>query len=85
MKSSKQVFHIVHVGEHPGVWAVKRVWKGSRAEHHSTTVATFAVKRAAFVRGRTLAKKAKTSLVIHGLRGKFLEERSYGDETKRPG
>jgi len=35
--------------------------------------------------GRALAKEGRTSLRIHGQNGRILEERSYGNETKRPG
>lgn len=34
---------------------------------------------------RALAKESKTSLRIHGTSGRILEERSYGNETRRPG
>lgn len=34
---------------------------------------------------RALAREDKASLRIHGEDGRFLEERSYGNESKRPG
>lgn len=46
----------------------------------------FCVTKAIAIRvGRALAREKKTSLRIHGRDGEIKSERSYGNETKRPG
>lgn len=59
-------------------WDVKRAGAGRASSSHAT-------KQEAFEAGRKLAKRERTSLRIHKKDGTIQEERSYGNETSRPG
>ena len=59
-------------------WDVKRSGADRASSSHDT-------KAEAVNAGRELARRDQTSLRIHKTDGKIQEERSYGNETKRPG
>lgn len=71
---SKPGQHVVPTG---GRWAVRKAGSPKASQ-------TFATQKDAVNRGRTLAKKQKTELYIHGQDGKIRERNSYGNDPHPP-
>ena len=67
-----------HVVPRDGDWAVQKEGATRASE-------TFDTKNEAIERGKELAQGRETSLRIHKKDGKIQEERSYGNESPRPG
>ncbi len=74
--TKKGGFHVTP-GKKDG-WDVKRAGSERASSTHDT-------QKEAFEQARAQAKSEKTSVRVHGKDGKIREERSYGNETDKPG
>ncbi len=56
---------------------------GIKVEGNERATALFPTQEKAINAAKKIAKKGKTSVVIHGRKGKILDADSYGDESKK--
>jgi hypothetical protein len=72
---AKRGQHVVPDGS--GGWAVRKAGSSKASR-------TFRTQDAAITRARTLAKKQRTELYVHGRDGKIRTRDSYGDDPHPP-